>query len=120
MSQYRRWSVISFFTGQMTSIMDNFDEKDIETIMNNEDFEGKFFEYNNENLVESFKMLTNALKWRKIFGVNQLNELSFPRGFYQMGCIFSYGTDVNGATCIIFRVIVTKNSLIGEIWSRSI
>ena len=108
MSQKRKWSVISIFTGQINSIMDDFDEKDIENIMNNDNFVRKYFEYNNENLVESFKMMTNALMWRKTFGVNQLNEWSFPRECYLMGGIFTYGKDVNGSTCIIFRVNSNK------------
>jgi len=35
-------------------------------------------------------MLTDSMKWRKEFGIYQVNDNYFPREFYASGAMFSY------------------------------
>lgn len=96
------------FLSQSTTNQDQYDEKDIDNIRNNDVILRRFLQAKNANVDEALKMMITAMKWRKTLGVNNLNEETFPREYYQMGCIFSYGHDLGGATSIIFRIKANK------------
>ncbi|CAG2106229.1 unnamed protein product [Medioppia subpectinata] len=52
--------------------------------------------------------LTNAMRWRKSFGVKDLKESDFPEEYYRSGSIITYGRDRNDATVIIVRANIHK------------
>ncbi|XP_054161632.1 motile sperm domain-containing protein 2-like [Oppia nitens] len=96
------------FLAEFAITHDEFDSRDIDNIRNSDVIIRRYLEYKNGSIEESLKMLTTAMKWRKSFGVNDLKECSFPREYYQTGGLFTYGTDLNGARLIIFRVMCNK------------
>ena len=96
------------FLCQYSTSHDLFDETDITVIRNNDLILRRYLQAKSGNVEEALKMLTTAMKWRKQYGVNHLTERSFPREYYEMGNIFSYGEDLNGAKMIILRVKANK------------
>jgi len=96
------------FLCQYSTNHEQYDETDISNIRNNDLIHRRFLEFKDSNVEEALKMMVTAMKWRKQIGVNQMSENSFPREYFQMGGIFSYGQDVGGAQTIVFRVKANK------------
>jgi len=105
------------FLSHITTNKDKFEEQDIEQIRKNDNLLKRFLQAKKANVDEALKQVISSLQWRKTYGINHLTEESFPREYFQMGCIFPYGKDVNGATNIIFRIKANKK--IGE-WTELI
>jgi len=92
------------FLAQISTTHEEYDDSDIDGIRTNDSILRRFLVAKNGGIEESLKMLVNAMKWRKSFDVNRLNAASFPREYYQMGGLFTYGYNLNGAQIIVFRV----------------
>jgi len=102
------------FLAQISTSHEDYDESDIDSVRNNDAILHQYLEAKNSNIDESLKTLVTAMKWRKTFGVNHLNAASFPREYYQMGSLFTYGFNLKGAQMIVFRV---KNNKKIKFWS---
>lgn len=96
------------FLCEYSTNADQFDEQDIQNIRDNDLIVRRFLEAKYGNVEEALKMMVTAMKWRKQIGVNKLDESSFPREYFQIGGIFTYGQDLNGAQLIILRVKANK------------
>jgi len=96
------------FLAQISTCHEDYSDTDIDNIRSKDWILCRFLEAKDGNIDESLKMLTICMKWRKSFGVNSLNVHSFPREYYQMGGIFAYGYNLNGAQMIVFRVKSNK------------
>ncbi|XP_054166034.1 motile sperm domain-containing protein 2-like [Oppia nitens] len=83
-------------------------DEDIECIKSNDWQIQRFILENKYNQELALKGLTAAMRWRKSFGVKEINENDFPEEYYRSGSIITYGRDKNDAKIIIVRANIHK------------
>jgi hypothetical protein len=96
------------FLAESSTNHDLYYEEDVNDIRTKDWAVRRYLQSRKCDVDEALKMMINAMKWRKTIGINKLNENSFPREYYQIGGVFTYGKDLNGAQMIILRVKVNK------------
>jgi len=96
------------FLAESSTNKDQYSEEDVEDVRTKDHTVRRYLESRKCDIDEAFKMMVNSMKWRKTLGVKSLNEDSFPREYYQIGGVFTYGKDLNGSQMIILRVKVNK------------
>ena len=83
-------------------------EKDVERVKSNNWWISRFLNQHKSNSDKALEYLDKALKWRKSFGVLEINEKDFPREVFQTAPLILYGKDVNGSQLLILRAKVTR------------
>lgn len=96
------------FLAEYSTNHDQYDEEDVNDVRNKDHTVRRYLISRKSDVDEALKMLVNAMKWRKTIGVKKLSEKDFPREYFQIGSVFTYGQDLNGAQMIILRVKVNK------------
>src|SRR6185437_4950041 len=67
----------------------------------------------------AFKVLVEAMKWRKTFGINDLSEEDFPREFFENALVFPCGLSKHGYSIIYIRAqMVNKLDAFSELHKR--
>ena len=84
----------------------SYDECDVQRVRDNDWTVLRFLKSNHMNEESALKSLTEAMQWRKTFGVNTTTDDYFPTDFYKIGGIFEYQTDKEGLPLLYFRVCV--------------
>lgn len=83
-----------------------YDECDVLRVRQSDWTVKRFLLSNNNNEEAALKSLTEALQWKKSYGVNTRTDQYFPEDFYKIGGIFQYETDKNGLPLLYVRVCV--------------
>ena len=83
-----------------------YDECDVLSVRQSDWAIKRFLLSNNNNEETALKNLTEALQWKKSYGVNARTDDYFPEDFYKIGGIFEYETDKNGLPLLYVRVCV--------------
>jgi len=98
------------FLAAISTSHEEYDDRDVDRIRTGDDDStlSRYLQAKNGSIDDALKSLLTAMKWRKSLGVNGLTGDSFPREFYQMGGLFAYGYNRNGAQLIVFRVRQNK------------
>ena len=60
---------------------------------------------------KTLSFLLTVLRWRKKNGISHLNELSFPKEFYEIGGIHIYGQDRQGNVILHIRLCLYEKNL---------
>ena len=78
------------------------------------------YHFNGEpDVNRALEALDKALKWRKSFGVMDINDTDFPQEVYKAAPVVFYGKDKNGSQVIVFRgKTVKKSSMIAELTQK--
>lgn len=87
----------SMFQQEFEQNRDLYDQRDYDRLMDTEDdwYARRWIIYQRDiNL--AFEMLKDTMRWRKELDLNGLNYEDFPREFYECGCVFEYGQDLQG------------------------
>lgn len=74
-----------------------YDQRDFDRFMDKDDdwYARRWVIYQRDiNL--AFEMLKDTMRWRKELNLNDLSYEDFPREFYECGCVFEYGQDLQG------------------------
>lgn len=96
------------FLADYTTNHDEYNATDVDSIRNSDWPLQRFLAARKCNVEEALKMMLAALKWRKLHSVPSLTSSNFPKEYFQIGGVFTYGKDRNGSTMIILRVKVNK------------
>jgi len=96
------------FIAEMSTNRDEYNEEDIEDIRTKDFAVRRYLESRKCDVSEALKMMVSTMKWRKALEIKSFDESWFPQQFYQIGGVFTYGKDLNGAQMIILRVRVNK------------
>jgi hypothetical protein len=96
------------FLAEVKSNPDLYSNEDIECIKANEWQIQRFILEHKYNAESALKALITAMRWRKLFGVHDLNENYFPQEYYRSGSMITYGRDLNDATIMIVRANIHK------------
>jgi len=98
------------FIAEMSTNRDEYNEEDIEDIRTKDFAVRRYLESRKCDVSEALKMMVSTMKWRKALEIKSFDESWFPQQFYQIGGVFTYGKDLNGAQMIILRVRVNKKN----------
>jgi len=96
------------FLAESNNNSTEYNTEDIEAIKTNDWKVKRYLLAKKGNMDEALKMLITSMKWRKTIGVTEFTEKSFPKEYYQVGGVFTYGKDKTGSTLIILRVKFNK------------
>jgi hypothetical protein len=96
------------FIAQVAKHPDQYYQQDVDLIKSSNWPLLRFLHLEKSNVDKAFESLDKAMKWRKEFGVLDLNESDFPKEMYRSGCAFIYQNDLNNNPVIIIRVKVLK------------
>jgi len=91
------------FIAQVAKYPDQYYQQDVDLIKSSNWTLLRFLHSEKSNVDKAFQSLDKAMKWRKEFGVLDLNESHFPKEIYQSGCVFIYEKDLNNNPVIIIR-----------------
>ncbi|XP_074599476.1 motile sperm domain-containing protein 2-like [Brevipalpus obovatus] len=83
---------------------ESFYEADYDKLMSDDWYVKRFFLARNRNEDEAFKMIVDAMRWRKSIKVRDIKDYTFPREFYAIGGLFVYEPDKNGYPTVYIRV----------------
>ena len=83
-------------------------DKDVEKLKTNDWSLQRFLNHSKSNVDKAVECLDEAMKWRKSFGVHELNDKDFPREAYQSAPVILYGKDLNGSPLLIIRSKVNR------------
>jgi len=102
--------------------MSSFNPADVERLRNNDGYVERFwmhvYDQPGSQLDEAVKTVVKAFKWRKSYGVENLDDSALNRDLLDKGAFFSHGTDKQGAKLIVFHM---KNYVRGndfEAWKK--
>ncbi|GBM16228.1 Motile sperm domain-containing protein 2, partial [Araneus ventricosus] len=82
----------------------DYEECDLERIRNDDKYCKRFILHKKGNLAEALEMVDEALRWRKSFGVKDVNMVSLPLEFFQAKAVFPYNKDNKGNPIIMILV----------------
>ncbi|XP_045463540.1 motile sperm domain-containing protein 2-like [Harmonia axyridis] len=77
--------------------------KDLHRLKTDDNWVRRFLKHNEMNQNESIQMLWNVLEWRKENSVSDISEKNIKMDILILGGFFPRGTDIDGATLLIFR-----------------
>ncbi|RWS03129.1 motile sperm domain-containing protein 2-like protein [Dinothrombium tinctorium] len=77
---------------------ENYDNKDAEVFIESSEFDyiERFLIKNDYDVTKTVSMMKKTLQWRKISGLSQMSDTSFPDLFYRLGLVFIHKQDVDG------------------------
>jgi len=98
-----------------TRLLDDYDQNnhlydtvDIEKLMTNDWFVRRYLAWKPTTIDNAVQCVHEAMKWRKILGINNWQDTDFPLEFYQMAACFSYLPDREDKKVIIVRLKTNK------------
>ncbi|KFM65622.1 Motile sperm domain-containing protein 2, partial [Stegodyphus mimosarum] len=83
---------------------DDYEDVDIERIKTDDAYCKRFILHKKGNLEAALEMVDEALKWRKDFGVKDVNQASIPIEFFQAKAVFPFNKDKEGNPIIMILV----------------
>lgn len=83
---------------------ESFDFCDVERVRHDDDYVYRFVQDRYGKADEASRMLLDALRWRKSYGVNQMKSSDFPQEIFQVGELFEFHKDKNGISTLYLRV----------------
>ncbi|XP_053212540.1 motile sperm domain-containing protein 2-like [Panonychus citri] len=89
---------------------ETFDPIDIERVKTDDWYIKRFLLSQSKNVKSATNMLIDSLKWRKSYGVNQLDLRSFPCEIYRLGAFFVYEHDKQGREVLYVRANLFRRS----------
>ncbi|XP_055946675.1 motile sperm domain-containing protein 2-like isoform X2 [Argiope bruennichi] len=89
---------------------DDYEECDLERIRNDDKYCNRFILHKKGNLSEALEMADEALRWRKSFGVKDVNMGVLPLEFFQAKAVFPYNKDKEGNPIIMILVRYHKKA----------
>ncbi|KAG8200877.1 hypothetical protein JTE90_015781 [Oedothorax gibbosus] len=89
---------------------DDFEEADIDRIRNDDNYCKRFIRMKKGNFENALEMVDEALRWRKSFGVKDVNMGSIPLDFFQAKAVFPLNKDKEGNPIIMILVRYHKKA----------
>lgn len=83
---------------------ESFDPPDVERVRQDNAYIYRFVEDRYGKADDAAKMLSDALRWRKSFGVNQMKIEDFPREIFQVSELFEFHKDRNSIPTLYLRI----------------
>ncbi|CAL1286375.1 unnamed protein product [Larinioides sclopetarius] len=83
---------------------DDYEENDLERIRNDDKYCQRFILHKKGKLADALEMVDEALRWRKSFGVKDVNMGTLPLEFFQAKAVFPYNKDKEGNPIIMILV----------------
>ncbi|XP_054710618.1 motile sperm domain-containing protein 2-like isoform X2 [Uloborus diversus] len=89
---------------------DDYEEEDLERFRNDDHYCKRFILHKKGDLEAALEMVHESLKWRKSFGVKNVNQASIPIEFFQAKAVFPYNKDKEGNPIIMILVRFHKKA----------
>ncbi|XP_028404635.1 motile sperm domain-containing protein 2-like [Dendronephthya gigantea] len=86
-----------FLDKHYSSEKNYYDSRDISRVKSDDFFVVQFLNGKEGNIDKAFKIMVEAMKWRKSFGVNDLSEKDIPEEVMRAEVSYFYGRDKKGA-----------------------
>jgi len=87
---------------------ENFYQSDITKLKNNKEYAARFWRHQGEGKEnredKAVKMILNTFKWRKDFGVEEINAGSLNKNLISKGVIYSHNRDRKGQKLLIISM----------------
>ncbi|XP_028406093.1 motile sperm domain-containing protein 2-like [Dendronephthya gigantea] len=93
-----------FLDNHYSSDKNHFDARDISRVKTDDYFVVQFINPKQGNIEKAHKLMTDALKWRKSFGINDLTEKDIPEEILRSGVMYVHGKDKTGALTVFHRL----------------
>jgi len=87
---------------------DDYEPTDIQRLRTDDWFVKRFIIARFRQEEESLKMINDAMKWRKEYGIHHLSAEYFPKEFYISGGLFPYEKDKFGNATLYMRIKMVK------------
>jgi len=88
--------------------LENFSEKDRTRLDTSDAYVGRFFRHVYDlpgvQEDETITMIIQALKWRKEFGVEDINIDNVEKAFFEKGALYTHNRDREGKKLLVFEV----------------
>ena len=94
----------TFLDKHYASDKNYYDSRDISRVKSDDEFVHQFLAARDGNVGKAHKLMVEAMKWRKEFGINDVTEKDVPEELYASGYLYTYGQDKNGA-CLVFTTV---------------
>lgn len=89
---------------------DDYEEIDLDRLRNDDHYCRRFILHKKGDFNLALAMVHESLKWRKSFGVKDVNQASIPIEFFQAKAVFPYNTDKEGNPIIMILVRYHKKA----------
>ncbi|XP_033110671.1 motile sperm domain-containing protein 2-like [Anneissia japonica] len=103
-----------FHACEDSSFASEFDERDLERFGYDDWWVYNFFLLGRSKVDMALQKITNSLRWRKQFGVNDITEESFSIETHQKGAVYPHGRDKEGRTILWFDVKLHNKKIPGN------
>uniref|UniRef100_T1IXB2 Motile sperm domain-containing protein 2 n=1 Tax=Strigamia maritima TaxID=126957 RepID=T1IXB2_STRMM len=83
---------------------DHYHENDIQRVQNDNSWLRRFILHHEYDMEAAFAMAMDCLKWRKEFGIHDIEENKLPQHFFESQILYPYGRDKEENKIVMFHI----------------